>query len=100
MEAGTDHERSKDHVHEDGAPGLSGQHCALCKLPEAFGLSATKSWYPHYFNTAESLHYVGPIPDISYYGVNEMGEEERKDFFGWHERQRSETFENKRVLES
>ena len=24
---------------------------ALRKLPEAFGLSVTKSWYPHYFNT-------------------------------------------------
>jgi len=25
MEAKTDHERSKNHVHEGGAPGLSGQ---------------------------------------------------------------------------
>jgi len=24
---------------------------ALRKLPEAFGLSASKSWYPHLFNT-------------------------------------------------
>jgi len=55
---------------------------------------------PHYFNTVENLNYVGPVPDISYYGLNEMGEEERKEFLGWYERQRSETFENKRVLES
>jgi len=48
----------------------------------------------------ENLNYVGPVPDISYYGLNEMGEEERKEFLGWYERQRSETFENKRVLES
>jgi len=27
--------------------------CTLRKLPEAFGLQATKSWYPHYFNTEE-----------------------------------------------
>jgi len=74
--------------------------CALRKLPEAFGLSASKSWYPHYFNTVENQNYVGPVPDISYYGVNEMGEEKRKDFLGWYERQRSETFENKLVLES
>jgi hypothetical protein len=26
---------------------------ALRKLPEAFGLSVRKSWYPHYFNTLE-----------------------------------------------
>jgi len=25
MEAGTDNEQSKDHVHEDGVPDLSGQ---------------------------------------------------------------------------
>jgi hypothetical protein len=30
---------------------------ALRKLPEAFGLSATKSWYPHYFNTSANLDY-------------------------------------------
>jgi hypothetical protein len=48
--------------------------CALRKLPEAFGLQAAKSWYPHYFNTEENLDYVGPMPDISYYGVDEMGE--------------------------
>jgi len=46
----------------------------LRKLPEALGLTASKSWYPHYFNTEENLYYIGPIPDVSYYGVNEMGE--------------------------
>jgi len=46
--------------------------CALRKLPEAFGLSASKSWYPNYFNTQVNLNYIGPIPDMAYYGVNEM----------------------------
>jgi len=27
--------------------------CALRKLPEVFGLSSSKSGYPHYFNTTE-----------------------------------------------
>ena len=54
--------------------------CALRNLPEAFGLSDSKSWYPHYFNTEEKLHYIGPFPDISYYGVDEMREDERKEF--------------------
>jgi hypothetical protein len=35
----------------------------LRKLPEFFGLSATKSLYPHYFNTKANLDYVGPMPD-------------------------------------
>jgi hypothetical protein len=36
----------------------------LHKLPEAFGLPSSKSWYPHYFNTRESLDYIGQIPHI------------------------------------
>jgi len=74
--------------------------CALFKLPEAFGLSASKSCYQHYFNTEENLNYVGSIPDISYYGANEMPENERKEFLVWYESQRSDTFDNEHVLES
>jgi len=62
---------------------------ALLKLPDAFGLTATKSWYPHYINTEENLAYVGPIPDASYYGVYEMSGSERRDFFIWYEGQKS-----------
>ncbi len=49
----------------------------LRKLAGAFGLSDSKSWYPNNFNTEENLNYVGPIPDVSYYGVNEMSDTER-----------------------
>jgi len=59
--------------------------CALRKLHESFGVTATKSWYPHYFNTEENLDYLGPIHDVSYYGVNEMSEEERREFLVWYE---------------
>jgi hypothetical protein len=69
---------SQNHKYENGAFSIFGQRvllpCALRKLPESFGLQVTKSWYPHYFNAEENLHYVGPMPDISYYGVDEMGE--------------------------
>jgi hypothetical protein len=68
-------------------------------LPEAFGLASSKSWYPHYFNTEENLDYVGKMPDVSYYGVDQMGEAERKDFLAWYENQKSLVFDNKRVLE-
>ena len=54
--------------------------CPLLKLPEAYGLTACKSWYPHYFNPEENIDYIGPIPGVTYYGVNEMGKEERSDF--------------------
>jgi len=48
--------------------------CPLRKRPEAFGLTDSKTWYPHLFNTEEYPNYIVPIPDVSYYGVNEMGE--------------------------
>ena len=46
-------------------------------------MEATKSWYPHDFNTEENLDYVGPIPDIWYYGVDEMSGGDRKEFPVW-----------------
>jgi hypothetical protein len=50
----------------------------LQKLPEAFGLTVQKSWYLHLFHTAEHINYVGPAPDVSYSGVDEMRDSERK----------------------
>ena len=35
---------------------------------------------PHYFNTEENLDYVGPMLDISFYGVDEMGEGNGRNF--------------------
>ena len=45
---------------------------ALHKLPEAFRITVTKSSKPHYFNTRANLEFVGNIPDITYYGLDEM----------------------------
>jgi hypothetical protein len=72
---------------------------ALRSLPEAFGLTASKSWYPHYFNTKANMDYVGRIPDIRYYGADAMKDSERTEFLRWYETQRSQTFDNRRVLE-
>ena len=74
--------------------------CALRKLPEALGLTTSKAWHHYYFNNVENLNYVGPIPDISYYGANEMREEDRKEFLVWYESQRSEPFDNRDMLET
>ena len=72
---------------------------ALRKLPEAFGLSATKSWYPHLFNTIANLNYAGSIPDMAQYDGAEMGESERKEFVSWYDVQKRKVFDNRRVLE-
>jgi hypothetical protein len=60
----------------------------LCKLPEAFGLSSSKSWFPHYLNTEANFDYVGPIPDTEYFGADETSEGERKDFLSWYNEQK------------
>ena len=72
----------------------------LRKLPGAFGLTACKSWYRHLFTTEENLDYVGPIPDISFYGADDMGESERAEFLAWYEGQRDRVFDNRLVLET
>jgi hypothetical protein len=73
----------------------------LRNLPEAFGLSIQKSWYSYLFNTAEHMNYVGPSPDVSYYGVDEMREAERKEFLSWYETvAKMEVFDKRRMLET
>ena len=72
---------------------------ALRKLPEAFGLSATKSLYPHLFNTRANLNYVGSIPDMAQYGVAEMGESEREEYTSWYDAEKHKVFDNRCVLE-
>jgi len=74
--------------------------CPLRKLSEAFGMTASKSWYPYYFNTEENLDYVGPMLDASFYGVNEMGEKETSEFLAVYAIQKSELSDNRRGLES
>jgi hypothetical protein len=103
MATGTDYEWDVNNVHEDGTSYISRSisfiPSPLCKLTEAFGLSSSKSWYPHYINTEENLDYVGEMPDVSYYGVDQMGEAERKDLLTCYEDQKSLVFDNKSVLE-
>ena len=66
--------------------------------PEAFSLTSSKSWYPHYFNTEENRDYLGPPPDVSYYGLDEMGKGERSEFLECYEKQ-EHSFDNRRVLD-
>jgi len=69
----------------------------LRKLLEAFGLSPTKLWYPQHFNAKENLECIGPIPDVSYHGVNETGKEERRQFLAYYDKSEKsvEPFKNR-----
>ena len=66
---------------------------SIRKLLEAFGLSVTKSRYPHYFNTNTNLNCVGPIPDVSYFGIDEMGISERREFMTWYDDEKNRVFD-------
>jgi hypothetical protein len=72
---------------------------ALRKLLEAFGLSVTNSWYPHFFNSKANLNYKGLNPDIKLYSADEMSESERKESLSWYDTQKDRVFDNRRVLE-
>jgi hypothetical protein len=45
------------------------------------------------------MDFVGPIPNISYYGADAMSDAERNEFLEWYETQKTEIFNNRRVLE-
>ena len=58
----------------------------LAKFPETFGLTELKKGYfPHFFNVPENQDYVGPIPDVKYYGPDQMMSGNRKKFLKWHQ---------------
>jgi hypothetical protein len=79
---------------------ISFMPCSLRKLPEAFGLTVAKSWYPHYFNTKENMNYFGEIPDVPFYGADAMSAKERAEFLAWYESQRSVVCVNRNVLQA
>jgi hypothetical protein len=69
------------------------------KLPESFGLTAHKSWYPHLFTT-ENMNYVDLTPGVSYYDIDNMQTSERKEFLPWYKTvAKMKVFNNRRMLE-
>ncbi|XP_041441312.1 probable DNA polymerase [Xenopus laevis] len=64
----------------------------LSKMPEAMGFSGSKGHFPHFFNTEENQNYIGPMPDIRYYGVDYMMPGEKKEFVEWYQNHKNDTF--------
>jgi len=50
------------------------------------------------FNTRANLNYVGRIPDVSLYGVDEMSASDRREFVTWFDREKYRIFDNRRML--
>ena len=57
----------------------------LAKIPHAFRLQELyKGYFPHLFNTKANQNYVGPYPELKYYGYDFMSTGEREKFAEWH----------------
>lgn len=74
---------------------------ALAKLPSMFSLeNNSKGYYPHFFNTHENFDYIGPLPDIKYYGCDQKKTKERNEFIDWYntEKLSGKIFNNRHEL--
>ena len=71
---------------------------SLKNMPKSFDLTCRKGYYPHYFNTAENLDYVGSYPEPMFYGADFMSSDERSRFLQWYEEQKDKIFHNKEEL--
>jgi hypothetical protein len=67
----------------------------LAKFPKSFGLTELKKgFFPHFFNTEKNENVVLPtLPDIEYYGPDQMSEERRDEFFQWYEKNKESQFD-------
>jgi hypothetical protein len=61
---------------------------SLKSMPKSFELTSKKGYYPHFFNTANNLDYVGRYPEPKYYGADLSGDE-RAQFLAWYEEQKN-----------
>ena len=57
---------------------------SLKSMPKSFDLTCKKGYYPHFFNTAKNLEYVGPYPEPKFYGADYMSGDERAQFLEWY----------------
>jgi hypothetical protein len=70
----------------------------LKSMPKSFDLTCKKDYYPHFFNTASNLNYVGPYPEPEFYGGDSMFVDERAQYLKWYEEQTVKLFRNKDEL--
>jgi hypothetical protein len=65
----------------------------LPKVPDAFGLQELcKGSFPHLFNTRANQNYVGPYPELKYYGYDFMSTGDRKKLAEWYATKQGKTF--------
>ena len=60
--------------------------CPLAKLPKSFGFEqrVLKGHFPYLFNTPENAGYVGPTPQLHFYGHENMKPAQQKEIERYH----------------
>ena len=103
MDPRIDTKRLKDSQYEDTQYTISGFRIlyadAVAEAARGFWAAGVQVLVSPLFNTKANLDYVGAIPDIKYYGADEMGEAERREFTAWYNEQEVKVFDNRHVLE-
>ena len=78
---------------------------SLSRLAKCFNLQnkekfLSKTYFPYFFLTEETLEYQGPIPEVEYYNPDCMMAEDRANFLKWHASQKGYRFNMKDELYS
>ena len=65
----------------------------LDKFEKTFGLkNKMKGFFPYLFVKSSNINYIGKLPSVDYFNVNEMSTNRRNDFLLWYEKNKNETF--------
>ncbi|XP_056376193.1 uncharacterized protein LOC130273430 [Hyla sarda] len=71
------------------------------QITSSYGFFRGKGPFPPlFFNTEQNQDYVGPLPDVKYYGAEYMMPGDMKEFMVWHADQKNNTFNFKAELKA
>ena len=59
-------------------------------MPKSFGFNneLQKGFFPHSLNTLSNINYTDhTLPELKYFGVDQMNEEEKKGLIQWYDRE-------------
>ena len=91
--------RVKHHLNMDIIDTLNFFPMTLSKLPKTFGLEGVKKGdFPHDFNVSANFGYMGPYPDVQYYGIDTKKASEREELIQWYESVKNNVFDFEQEL--
>ncbi len=60
----------------------------LKNLSKTYDIDTLKGYFPHHFNIPKNQNYIGTIPDVKYFGINNMMPDDYKIFKPWYDMQK------------